>query len=121
MPSSFFQSGDYIFVPTFAEARVSSATWTNLELSLWRAPPNLISRYPLEPIYQRFVRDEDQLSSISALFTQTLGINSASWSDLTIELAERKDDPTSQDFASIFDAYKYLHEMNVFLFVEELR
>lgn len=117
---SFFQSDDYIFVPQFPEAAVSTATWTNSQVCLWQAPQNLISRYPLEPIYQRFVADENQLSYISTFFTQVLEINSASWPDLIVELAEHRDSQT-QDLALIFDAYKYLHEMNVFLFVEELR
>ncbi|KAJ5189913.1 hypothetical protein N7472_008927 [Penicillium cf. griseofulvum] len=117
---SFFQSDDYIFVPQFDEAGVSSALWTNLELCLWRAPLNLISKYPIEPIYQNFVADETEMSYISTLFTQTLEINSASWSDLTIELAELRESET-QNLTSILDVYKNIHQMNIFGFVEDLR
>jgi hypothetical protein len=119
--SSFFQSGDYIYVPGFAEASISSATWTNPELCLWQAPQNLISKYPLEPIYRRFFADENQFSYVATFFSQVLKINSASWSDLTVELAERRDHQTRQCFTSIFGAYKYIHEMNIFVFAEELR
>ncbi|CAG8933967.1 unnamed protein product [Penicillium salamii] len=117
---SFFQSDDYIFVPQFAEAGVSSAVWTNPELCLWRAPRSLISKYPIEPIYQHSVADETEISYISTLFTQTLQINSASWSDLTLELAELKESQT-QNLASILDVYKNINQMNIFLFVEDLR
>lgn len=117
---SFFQSDDYIFVPRFDEARVSSAVWTNPNLCLWRAPRNLISRYPIEPIYQHFVADETEISCISTLFTKTLEINSASWSDLTIELAELRDSQPP-NLTSILDVYKNIHQMNTFVFVEDLR
>lgn len=117
---SFFQSDDYIFVPQFAEADVECAVWTNPRLSLWRAPRNLISKYPIEPIYQHFVADETEISYISTLFTQTLGINSASWSDLTADLVELKELQT-QNLAPILDVYKNIHQMNVCLSVEDLR
>ena len=57
---------------------------------------------------------------ISTLFTQTLKINSATWSDLTVELGELRESET-QNFAAILDVYKNLHQMNIFPFVEDLR
>ncbi|KAJ5511786.1 hypothetical protein N7453_003889 [Penicillium expansum] len=113
-------SDEYIFVPQFTEAGVSSAVWTHPKLCLWRAPQNLISRYPIEPIYQHFVADETEMLYISTLFTRTLKIKSASWSDLTTELAELRESQT-QSLASILDVYKNIHQMNIFLFVEDLR
>lgn len=97
-----------------------SAVWTYPELCLWRAPRNLTSRYPIEPIYQHFVADETEISYISTLFTQSLQINSASWSDLTIELAELRESQT-QNLTSILAVYKNIHQMNIFVFVEDLR
>ena len=117
---SFFQSDDYIFVPQFDEAGASSAVWTNPELCLWRAPQNLISKCPIEPIYQHFVADATEISYISTLFTKTLKINSASWSDLIIELAKLRESQT-QNLTSILDVYKSIDQMNIFVFVEDLR
>ncbi|KAJ5263150.1 hypothetical protein N7478_010755 [Penicillium angulare] len=117
---SFFQSGDYILVPECPEAGVWDATWTDPDCCLWEAPKNLYSIYSIEPIYRHAVADESQLSYISALLTETLGIHSASWTDLTNELAAFRQ-AESQDFASIFAVYKYLRDMGIFLFLEDFR
>lgn len=116
----FFQSGDYILVPGCSEARVSGATWAKPAGCLWKAPRNMISSYSLEAIYRQSVADESHLSYISALFTETLEIASAFWYDLTYELTELKDEG-SQDVASILEVYTYLHDMEIFLFREEIR
>ncbi|KAJ5982538.1 hypothetical protein N7451_012638 [Penicillium sp. IBT 35674x] len=116
----FFQSGNYIIVPECHEAGVWDATWTDPECCLWEAPKNLFSIYSIEPIYRHAVADESQLSYISALLTETLGIHSASWPDLTNDLAKFRQGE-SQDFSSIFAVYKYLHDMGIFVFLEDLR
>lgn len=79
----------------------------------------MITKFPLQHIYEQFVA-EDQLFHLSNFFKHALDITAACWSDLTDELAARRD-KGFQDFAPIFDLYKYLHDMNIFAFVDNIR
>ena len=112
-------SGHYIFVPKRDQVDGDSATWAGPKECLWEGPPHMFTKFPLHHIYGQFV-PKDQLSHLSSFFKQALDITAASWSDLTNELAARRDEGC-QDFAPIFDLYKYLHGMKAFAFVDNMR
>ncbi|KAJ6063689.1 hypothetical protein N7499_012369 [Penicillium canescens] len=115
----FFEDGDYIFVPEVRADDPYDAAWVGLDHCLWDAPPNMISKYSLKYVFEQIV-EEGQLEHLSRFFGQTLSIPNASWSDLTEELVERSQNHCV-DFDQIFDMYKYLSEMEVFLFTDDLR
>lgn len=116
---AFFEDGDYIFVPELQEDDPYDAAWVGLEHCLWDAPPNMISKYSLKYVFEQIV-EEGQLEHLLRFFRHTLGIPNASWSDLTGELVERSQNHCV-DFDQIFDMYKYIFEMEVFLFTDDLR
>jgi hypothetical protein len=89
----------------------------------------IITKLPLQRLYEQFVPRE-RLSQLSTFFKQTLGMTAASWSDVTAELAARRDgdsqdddsqdddsqdndsqDDDSQEFSSNLDLYSYLDDI----------
>lgn len=79
----------------------------------------MITKFPLQHLYGQFV-PRDQLFQLSTFFKQALGITATSWSDVTAELAARRDDDF-QEFTTIFDFYNYLNDMKDLVFVDDIR
>lgn len=79
----------------------------------------MITKFPLQHLYEQSA-PRDQLYQVSNLFKQVLGVAAATWSDVTTELAARRDDGF-KEFTPIFDFYKYLDDMRSFAVVEDIR
>ncbi|KAJ6128191.1 hypothetical protein N7471_009408 [Penicillium samsonianum] len=114
-----FEDGKYIYVPKLDEDDDDFAVWASPERCLWEGPLNMITKFPLQHLYGQFV-PRDQLLQLSTFFKQALGITAASWSDVTAELAARRDEGFQQ-FTPIFDFYNYLTDMKDLVFVDDIR
>ncbi|KAE8133581.1 hypothetical protein BDV38DRAFT_274159 [Aspergillus pseudotamarii] len=110
---SFFEDGDYIFVPELQEDDPYDPAWAGLEHCLWDAPPNMLSKYSLKYVFQQIL-EEGQLEQLSRFFRYTLSIPDASWSDLTEELVERSQNHCV-DFDQIFDMREFEDESLIFV------
>lgn len=94
-------------------------TWCSPRDCLWEGPQNMVTKMPLQHLYERIL-SEDQLLQLSNFFKQVLGITGASWSNVTAEL-EYLRDFGHLDFAQIFDFYQYLDKMTDINIIENLR
>lgn len=79
----------------------------------------MTTKFPLQHLYEQSV-PRDQLYQLSNLFKQVLGITAATWSDVTTELAARRDEGF-KEFTPIFGLYKYLDDMRSFTTAEDMR
>lgn len=116
---TIFEDEKYIYVPKLDEDDDDIAVWASPERCLWEGPLNLITKFPLQHLYGQFV-PRDKLFQLSTFFKQALGITAASWSDVTAELAARRDDDF-QEFTPIFDLYSYLDEIKDPGIVDDIR
>jgi hypothetical protein len=73
----------------------------------------MLSKYSLKNIYSKVMGD-DQLEDIERLFHKTVGIPSASWSDIVNELETLKAKGCDgNDFPRINQLYRYLRELKL--------
>ncbi|OQE11913.1 hypothetical protein PENFLA_c069G02111 [Penicillium flavigenum] len=119
---NFFEN-EYIYIPKLDEDDDDDdddvAFWCSPEDCLWEAPLNMITKFPLQRLYEQCI-PRDQLFQLSTFFKQTLGITAAFWSDVTAELAARRDDGW-QEFTPIFDLYMYLDDTTDLKYVDDIR
>lgn len=79
----------------------------------------MTTKIPLEPAYTQEY-GPDQTALLSRFFQTTLSIRGVSWEDVAVELGKMRRDG-DHDFECILGLYRYLSDLRIIAFIDELR
>jgi hypothetical protein len=79
----------------------------------------MTTKISLKPAYTQEY-GPDQTATFSRFFQTTLSIRGVSWEDVAVELGEMRRDG-DHDFECILGLYRYLGDLRIIAFIDELR